>query len=121
MIGCIVGDVVGSRFEFNNIKTAQFEFITEKCEFTDDTVLTVALAESILDNIPYAELLEKYAMKYPHAGYGGRFVDWVHASKKEPYNSWGNGSAMRVSPVGWAYDDEVTLHGASPVASSKLS
>lgn len=109
MLGAIIGDIVGSRFEFNNIKTAEFEFIHEKCEFTDDTVLTCALAESILDDIPYEVLLERYAKKYPHAGYGGNFVNWVHATRKLPYNSWGNGSAMRVSPVGWAYDDEATV------------
>lgn len=109
MLGAIVGDVIGSRFEFNNLKSKDFDLFNEDSKFTDDTVLTVALAESILNEETYCDHLVKYALKYPHAGYGGRFVDWIHASTKQPYNSWGNGSAMRVSPVAWAYEDEATV------------
>ncbi len=110
MIGAIIGDVVGSRFEFNNIKTKEFELIAEKSEFTDDTVLTIAVmdwllhAESKCDKTA-VEYLQKWARKYPYAGYGGKFIHWKDKYSPAPYNSCGNGSAMRVSGVGWASDD----------------
>ena len=106
MIGAIIGDVVGSRFEFNNIKTKEFELITDKSEFTDDTVLTIAVMDWLLhaevkDSKSGAEYLKKWARKYPYAGYGSRFIHWIDKHTSEPYNSCGNGSAMRISGVGW--------------------
>ena len=109
MLGAIAGDVIGSIYEWHNIKTKAFELIGPRCTFTDDTVLTVALAEAILDGIDYGQLLKTYAHRYPQAGYGGRFKQWVRSDDPAPYYSWGNGSAMRISPVGFAFNslDEV--------------
>lgn len=106
MIGAIIGDVVGSRFEFNNIKTKDFELVTSESEFTDDTVMTVAVADVLVNGNPknkneIIDALKKWGKKYPHAGYGGHFYGWVLGSDREPYNSCGNGSAMRVSAAGW--------------------
>ncbi|MEL6254367.1 MAG: ADP-ribosylglycohydrolase family protein [Bacteroidota bacterium] len=105
MFGAIAGDVIGSRFEKNNIKTKDFQLFHEDCRFTDDTVLTVAVADAILGKKDYAENIRKYAIKYPLAGYGGTFKKWMAGVIKGPYNSWGNGSAMRVSPIAWAWDN----------------
>lgn len=110
MLGCIAGDIIGSPFEFDNIKTTKFDLFSEKSRFTDDTVLSVALADSILYGDPYEEKLAEYAKMNPKAGYGGMFLSWMVSSKKEPYNSWGNGSAMRVSPIGWAYDNPLIVN-----------
>jgi ADP-ribosylglycohydrolase len=109
MLGAIAGDVIGSIYEWHNIKTKAFELIGPRCTFTDDTVLTVALAEAILDGGDYGPLLKAYASRYPQAGYGGRFKQWVRSDDPAPYYSWGNGSAMRISPVGFAFNslDEV--------------
>ncbi|WP_165224741.1 ADP-ribosylglycohydrolase family protein [Aquisphaera insulae] len=109
MLGAIAGDVIGSVFEANPIKATFFPLFHDRCRFTDDTVLTVALAESILEGTPYVSLLKSYYRRYPKAGFGGSFHHWALAPGAEPYNSFGNGSAMRVSPVGFAYDslDEV--------------
>ena len=106
MLGAIIGDVVGSRFEFNNIKTKDFELITEESCFTDDTVLTIAVMDwcchcDNLSDREAARFLQKWARKYPNAGYGGRFYFWKDEEDPKPYNSCGNGSAMRISPVGW--------------------
>ena len=105
MIGALIGDIVGSVYEWNNIKTKDFTFFSEKCFFTDDSVLTIALAESILTGQPYAELMQTYYRRYPDAGYGGRFHQWAQSHAPQPYNSWGNGAAMRISPVGFAFDE----------------
>ncbi len=104
MLGAIAGDIIGSGYEWNATKEYNFQLFTPKSEFTDDTVLTVALADSILNNIDYTIKLKEYYKKYPNRGYGGRFHNWASSQSNEPYNSYGNGSAMRVSPVGWAYD-----------------
>lgn len=105
MLGAIAGDVIGSVYEHHNVLNKQFElFSTEAC-FTDDTVLTVALADTILHGTPYLENLIMYYHRYPNAGFGGYFLRWVDSGDKRPYNSFGNGSAMRVSPVGFAFDD----------------
>ncbi len=104
MIGAIIGDVVGSIYERNNIKTPRFPLFDERSRFTDDTVLTVAVADSILNEKEFGKSLQSWSRKYPNAGYGYRFRNWIFAENPEPYNSWGNGSAMRVSPVGFAYD-----------------
>ena len=102
MIGAIIGDIVGSRFEFNNNRSTEFEFFHPDCEFTDDTVMTVAVADAIMSGRSFGETLHAYGRKYPDRGYGGRFYTWL--LKKEgykPYNSFGNGSAMRVSPCAY--------------------
>lgn len=105
MLGAIAGDIIGSVYEFNNIKTTEFTLFSTGCRFTDDTVLTVALADTILHKHDYVRKMEDYYFHYPDAGYGGNFHKWATAKIHEPYNSWGNGSAMRVSPVAWAYQD----------------
>jgi ADP-ribosylglycohydrolase len=103
MLGAIAGDVIGSIYEHVNIKTTDFPLFHEHCRFTDDTVLTVALADSLLHDKPYVDLLKRYYRAYPHAGYGGMFHRWAQSEDSQPYNSFGNGSAMRVSPVGFAF------------------
>ncbi len=104
MLGAIAGDIIGSVYEWHNIKTTEFELFSSGCRFTDDTVLTVALADAILSGADYAEKMKEYFHRYPNAGYGGRFADWALSHPSFPYNSWGNGAAMRISPVGYAYD-----------------
>ncbi len=105
MLGAIAGDIIGSVFEFTNVKPdLDFTLFVKDSEFTDDTVLTVALADSILNDISYLDKLRHYYRGYPDAGYGGMFHKWARSKNPKPYNSWGNGSAMRVSPVGWAYN-----------------
>ena len=112
MIGAIFGDIVGSVYEFRNIKTKEFELFGKRCIFTDDTVMTVAVADALMEcdrNIDLfkqilVKKMHKYGHKYPNAGYGGRFADWLFNKRTEPYNSFGNGSAMRVSPVAWYAD-----------------
>lgn len=105
MLGTIVGDIVGSIYEFNNHRSKEFPLFGEGCDFTDDTVLTVAVADCLMKNGNYAEYIKTYARKYTGRGYGGMFAKWIHSNNMEPYNSWGNGSAMRVSAVGFACDD----------------
>ncbi len=109
MIGAIAGDIIGSVFEHNPIKKTSFSLFSPHSRFTDDTVLTVAVAFSILNKIDYASSFKMLGRKYPFAGYGMSFFQWLHDESSKPYNSWGNGSAMRVSPVGFAFDtiDEV--------------
>ncbi len=109
MLGAIIGDIIGSVYEVIDIKTTDFPLFSERSTFTDDTVLTVAIADSILNDIPYEINLKKYFRMFPYAGYGGTFRVWAASESMDPYNSWGNGSAMRVSPVGFAFDtlDEV--------------
>lgn len=110
MLGAIIGDIVGSRFErYGSIqpKTKDFELFTSECHITDDTVLTVALAESILTGEPYKDLMVKYYNCYPNAGYGKSFREWAQDPNRAPYNSWANGAAMRISPAPWAYNWEI--------------
>lgn len=104
MLGAIAGDIIGSVYEAIDIKTTDFPLFSARSTFTDDTVLTVAVADSILNDIPYEVNLKRYFRMFPYAGYGGTFRAWAASESMEPYNSWGNGSAMRVSPVGFAYD-----------------
>ena len=111
MLGAIYGDIVGSVFEFNNIRTKDFELFSEKSKFTDDSVMTVAVADALLTFGRKGEIetfkkvlvrkMHYYGEKYPHAGYGGKFGYWLREKQTEPYGSYGNGSAMRVSPVAW--------------------
>ena len=96
MIGAIIGDIIGSVYEWDNIKTLDFTLFSPKCFFTDDTVLTVALAESIVKGTDYVHLMKQYYRKYPNAGYGGSFHRWARSSDSGPYNSWGNGAAMQI-------------------------
>lgn len=110
MIGAIIGDVVGSRFEFNNIKTKEFDLIAKDSVFTDDTVLTISVMDWLLhkkDNSKNVSIsyLQKWARKYPNAGYGNMFIYWKDKTNPEPYHSCGNGSAMRISGVGWVSDE----------------
>jgi ADP-ribosylglycohydrolase len=116
MLGAIVGDIVGSIYEFNNHRSKDFPLFGDGCDYTDDTVLTVAVAECILNNGDYAEYIKDYARKFPARGYGGMFAQWIRSDDMEAYNSWGNGSAMRVSAVGFAFDDLKSV-----VAESKRS
>ncbi len=103
MFGAIAGDVIGSVFEWNNVKTTDFELFSRGSRFTDDTVLTVAVADCILYRSDYAKTLRMYGRRYPHAGYGKMFRKWLFSDTPLPYNSFGNGSAMRASPVGFAF------------------
>jgi ADP-ribosyl-[dinitrogen reductase] hydrolase len=103
LFGAIAGDIIGSVYEKMNCKSTVFKLFLNACRFTDDSVMTIALADSILNATPIAQTLQRYGRKYPNAGYGGTFIEWIFQSEPKPYNSWGNGSAMRVSPVGWAY------------------
>jgi len=104
MLGAIAGDVIGSVYEGSPTKAKDFPLFTEWSRFTDDTVLTVAVAHKLLRGGNYVDLFHEYVREYPMAGYGGTFVLWAGHGKREPYNSWGNGSAMRVSSVGWICD-----------------
>ena len=113
MIGAIAGDIIGSIYERNNIKNKEFPLFGSGCRFTDDTVLTVAVADVVLNSGNYSQRLKDYCRSYPNAGYGMNFRNWALSARTEPYNSWGNGSAMRVSPIGFALEDlDSVLHEA---------
>ena len=107
MLGAILGDIAGSKYEFNNTFDYDFEMFGEGCDFTDDTICTVAIADAILNGRSYQESLLDWCRRYPSpkGAYGGRFAGWIHSLDPQPYNSFGNGSAMRVSPVAWLFDD----------------
>jgi ADP-ribosylglycohydrolase len=110
MLGAIAGDIIGSVYEgkrsWQEQKNPHFDpLFATKARFTDDTVLTIAVADQILHGGDLVDLLKDYARAYPDAGYGGTFLRWAMADDSQPYGSWGNGSAMRVSPVGFAFDD----------------
>ena len=113
LYGAIAGDMIGSRHEWKACIDPQFALFSKSSRFTDDSVLTLSVADAILNQRGYGEAIVEYAKKYPKAGYGSFFRRWIANDGVEPYNSFGNGSAMRVSPVGWAFDtvDEV-LHEA---------
>ncbi len=115
MYGAILGDIIGSRFEFDKGgRTKDFELFTKEDNWTDDTVMTVAVAEALMNAGKEASVsetekacvgsMQKWGQRYPGAGYGGSFIHWVHSSNPRPYGSYGNGSAMRVSAAGWLYD-----------------
>jgi len=110
MIGAIIGDIVGSRFEFSRFKSKEFKLFHRECDYTDDTICTIATADWLLNDInldgnEYAKILQGWCRKFPNptGGYGGRFHTWIYDETKKPYGSFGNGSAMRVSPVGWFF------------------
>lgn len=109
MMGAIAGDVIGSVFEFNNVKSVRFPLFSAQSTFTDDTVLTLAVADAFMNGKDYAGTIRRCARAYPNRGYGGRFRDWVASDDAGPYNSLGNGSAMRVSPVAFALDTEAAV------------
>mmetsp|Transcript_2936 Transcript_2936/g.4261 ORF Transcript_2936/g.4261 Transcript_2936/m.4261 type:complete len:305 (-) Transcript_2936:96-1010(-) len=114
LLGAIIGDIVGSRFEHSRgrVKTTEFDLVTTKCKFTDDTVLTIAVADALINRKPYADTIRKWANKYPGAGYGKTFRQWMRDDAMGPYQSWGNGSAMRVSPCGYLPTLEKVLEEA---------
>lgn len=107
MIGAIIGDIAGSRFEFNNTKDYNFKLFHKDCSYTDDTICTVAVADAILRGVSYKDSLLYWCHKYPRpmGAYGGSFSRWLHEEDPQPYNSFGNGAAMRVSPVAWAFNE----------------
>ena len=113
MIGAILGDVVGSRFEFHNRLSKDFTFLHRCCRFTDDTVMTCAVAQALMDSKEdFSDLTEKtvaamqrIGRQFPNCGYGAKFIHWMFTDDPQPYNSCGNGSAMRISPVGFAARD----------------
>ena len=120
MYGAILGDIIGSPYEFDRgNKTKDFPLLSKYSTYTDDTVMTIAVADAFLSVQPEMEdevirqrlvmKMQKYGRLYPHAGYGGRFRYWLRDRHPQPYNSWGNGSAMRVSSVGWLYGDLETV------------
>ena len=104
MLGAILGDIVGSRWEFAPTNDYNFEWLSEKNSFTDDTICTVAVADAILRDKDFGESIHEWCRRYPHpmGGYGGSFAQWVCSDNPLPYKSYGNGAAMRVSPVAWA-------------------
>lgn len=110
MLGAIIGDIVGSRFEWNNYRAKDFELFTPECFATDDSIMTLAIAKALLESKPdYSDLgqqavrwMQEIGRPYPNCGYGGRFYDWMYSKNPKPYNSFGNGAAMRVSACGFA-------------------
>ena len=108
MLGAIIGDIVESRWEFDPTNDYNFEWLSAENDFTDDTICTVAVADALLNGKDFGDAIHEWCRRYPRpmGGYGGRFVRWVHSDNPEPYNSYGNGSAMRVSPVAHWYETE---------------
>lgn len=108
MLGAAIGDIIGSRFEFYNYKSTHFELFTEQNHFTDDTICTVAIAEWVIGGCrgDLNTILQKWCRRYPHpmGAYGARFNEWIWSNQPQPYHSYGNGSAMRVSAIAWVYD-----------------
>ncbi|MEM7792935.1 MAG: ADP-ribosylglycohydrolase family protein [Cyanobacteria bacterium P01_C01_bin.118] len=119
MLGAITGDIIGSVYEFENHKTKDFPLFTKQSIFTDDTILTVAVADVLLHGGTYTDAFKRYYQHYPDpcGGYGARFQSWAASADSQPYNSWGNGAAMRVSPVAYVYQDlEAVLKAAEQTA-----
>lgn len=111
ILGAIIGDVAGSKFEFNNIKTKNFELLEDDCRPTDDSIMTMAIWDMYLndelnDKEKIIDRFKLWGKRYPNAGYGGTFFHWVLGEFRLPYNSYGNGSAMRISPIGWVAESE---------------
>lgn len=109
MIGAIAGDIIGSVYEHQPTKSTDFPLFQAQSRFTDDSVLTVAIASAILNDTAYVDAVRQIGRQYPNAGYGGSFIQWLAADNAGPYHSWGNGSAMRVSPVGFAFSTEAEV------------
>ena len=106
MIGTIIGDIAGSRFEFNNTDNFNFKLFTKGCAYTDDTICTIAIADAVMNRMPYGEALHRWCRQYPNpmGSYGCSFAGWIASNNPQPYNSFGNGSAMRVAAIGWLFD-----------------
>jgi ADP-ribosylglycohydrolase len=104
LFGAIAGDMIGSRHEWKVCTDPKFALFSKSSKFTDDSVLTIAVADAIANQRGYGETIVEYARRYPKAGYGSYFRRWLKEDGVEPYNSFGNGSAMRVSPIGWAFN-----------------
>jgi ADP-ribosylglycohydrolase len=102
ILGAVAGDIIGSAYEFHNVKRTDFELFPEAAFFTDDSVLTFACMDVLLGGGDYESKFREYGRGFPHRGYGGTFAKWIHIKDMGPYNSWGNGAGMRASPVGWA-------------------
>jgi len=100
MLGAIIGDIAGSIYEFDNYRAKDFEFFGRKADFTDDTVCTIAVADALMNDLDPAQALAAWCKRYPGRGYGGMFGRWIESRDHKPYNSFGNGAAMRVSPAG---------------------
>ncbi|KPN74341.1 ADP-ribosylglycohydrolase family protein [Neisseria sp. 74A18] len=122
MLGAATGDIIGSRFEFDNHKSTDFELFTDDCGFTDDTVCTAAVADWVAGGCrnDLALLMQQWCRRYPapRGAYGASFQRWIHQHPPQPYGSWGNGSAMRASAVGWAFDtlDETLAYAEASAA-----
>jgi ADP-ribosylglycohydrolase len=117
MIGAIIGDIAGSRFEFRNYLHKDFELFNEECRFTDDTVCTIAVADGLLKGIPFGQSLHNWCCRYSRCGYGSLFLNWLYRNSSRPYGSFGNGSAMRVSPCAWvSRERDVVLETAKKSA-----
>lgn len=117
LLGAIAGDIIGSLYEWHGVKNTNFHLFTPFSKFTDDTVMTIANADWLLSGDSLLGVMQDYGNRYPHAGYGGMFKSWLREDEPKPYNSYGNGSAMRVSPIGWAFDTlEETLEAAKQSA-----
>ena len=106
MLGAIAGDIIGSAYERYPIKTKKFDLFSKYSQFTDDTVMTLAVAKSIIDGTKYVDNVVDFGTRYADVGYGGSFRKWLKSWSHKPYNSWGNGSAMRVSAIGFLFDTE---------------
>ena len=121
MLGAIIGDIAGSIYEFDNIKNKDFPLFSEYSEFTDDTVMTAAVAEGLMNGgkpDDYIKAMQKYGRLFPDTGYGGHFGEWLFSDGGKPYYSWGNGSAMRVSPTAWWYDTLEQVETAAKVSAA---
>ena len=118
MLGAIIGDIVGSIYEWDRIKTKDFIFFGDRCFFTDDTVCTVAVADILLHDLPPAETMQEWCRRYPRSGYGGMFGDWIYFDEPTPYGSYGNGAAMRVSPAAFLHRADLD---AALIASDKVT
>ncbi|CAM4148817.1 hypothetical protein VRRI112168_15895 [Vreelandella rituensis] len=119
MIGAIAGDIIGSVYEHQPIKTKDFPLFQAQSRFTDDSVLRVAIASAILDNTPYADAVRQIGRQYPSAGYGGSFIQWLAAVNAGPYRSWSNGAAMRTSLARALTFVAAMLQPALTIATSK--
>lgn len=117
LLGAVAGDIIGSAYEINPVKSIDFSLFSGDSRFTDDTVMTVANADWLLKGGDLVQTMQRYGRRYRHRGYGGMFSKWIWTEGPQPYYSFGNGSAMRVSPVGWAFDTlEETLNVAKQSA-----
>ncbi len=119
MLGAAIGDIAGSRFEFDNCRRTDFKLFHPQSDYTDDSICTAAVAQWLLDGGNPARIMQDWCRRYPHpaGAYGTRFARWIHEEPPAPYGSWGNGAAMRVSAAGWAFPDlESTLRAAEQSA-----